>query len=172
MAVEIVKEIRKRGPFLSLAEFVNRRLGPSADETQRGVLQQAINTSNINSAAEVDGMPLNGGTVTNPPALTGSSAYGSPAFVMQQDILRTLGPAIHVRGDTFIIRAYGRANNKSGSLLAQAWCEAVVERVPDFIDSTDTAAIPLPSLSADVNKTFGRRFVVVRFRYLQSPGDT
>lgn len=172
LAVEIVKEIRKRGPFLSLAEFVNRRLGPPSDETQRGTLQQAINNSNINSAAEVDGVPLSGGTVINPPALIGSSAYGSPAFVMQQDVLRTLGPAIHVRGDTFVIRAYGRADNKNGSLLAQTWCEAVVERVPDFLDPADAAATPLLSLTANVNKTFGRRLVVVCFRYLQSPEDT
>ncbi|RYD46861.1 MAG: hypothetical protein EOP85_06585, partial [Verrucomicrobiaceae bacterium] len=43
LATEIVKEIRKRGPFLSVGEFVNRRIGANADETQRGALQQAIN---------------------------------------------------------------------------------------------------------------------------------
>jgi hypothetical protein len=171
LAREIVAEVRARGPFLSLAEFVNRRLGPSSDFTQRGALQQAINNSGINQAAEVDGVTLSGAVAPNKEALSGNSAYGSPAFVMQQDLLRNLGPAIHVRGDTFVIRAYGRADSKSGALLAQTWCEAVVERVPDFIDSTDTAATPVSALTLPVNQTFGRRFVIVSFRYLNSPRD-
>lgn len=171
LASEIVKEIRKRGPFLSVAEFVNRRLGPTTDETQRGAIQQAINNSDINSAAGVDGVQITGGTAVNPQALTGNSAYGSPAFVMQADVLRLLGPAIHVRGDTFVIRTYGRASGKNGELLAQTWCEAVIERVPDFLDPVDAAATPVANLSASTNKAFGRRFVVIRLRYLQSPKD-
>lgn len=171
LAREIVAEVRARGPFLSLAEFVNRRLGPSSNSTQRGALQQAINNSGINQAAEVDGVMLSEAVAPNKEALMGNSAYGSPAFVMQQDLLRNLGPAIHVRGDTFVIRAYGRADSKTGALLAQAWCEAVVERVPDFIDSTDSADTALSALSKTANRNFGRRFVIVSFRYLNSPGD-
>ena len=172
LAREIVTEVRARGPFLSVSEFVNRRLGPSSDTTQRGALQQAINRSGINQAAEVDGMVLSGGVAPNKEALAGNSAYGSPAFVMQQDLLRTLGPAIHVRGDTFVIRTYGRAESKSGTTLAQAWCEAVVERVPDFIDPTNAAPTPTTALTSAANRNFGRRFVIVSFRHLNSPRDT
>jgi len=171
LAREIVAEVRARGPFLSLAEFVNRRLGPSSDFTQRGALQQAINNSGVNQAAEVDGVTLSGGVAPNKEAIAGNSAYGSPAFVMQQDLLRNLGPAIHVRGDTFVIRAYGRADSKTGALLAQSWCEAVVERVPDFIDPADSAHTAINALSKTANRNFGRRFVIVSFRYLNSPGD-
>ncbi len=171
LAENIVLEIRKRGPFLSLAEFVNRRLGPSSDLTQRGALQQAINDSGVNQPAEIDGVLLAGGVAPNKEALAGNSAYGSPAFVMQQDVLRNLGPAIHVRGDTFVIRSYGRAEAPNGKLLAQAWCEAVVERVPDFIDRADPAETAITALSSGVNRNFGRKFVMISFRYLNSPGD-
>lgn len=171
LARAIVQEVRARGPFLSLAEFVNRRLGPSSNTTQRGALQQAINTSGINQAAEVDGVMLSTGVAPNKEALAGNSAYGSPAFVMQQDLLRNLGPAIHVRGDTFVIRTYGRADSKAGTLLAQSWCEAVVERVPDFIDPADRADTATGDLSSGANKNFGRRFVIVSFRYLNSPRE-
>src|SRR5690606_16823240 len=49
LAAAIVAEVRNRGPFLSLSDFVNRRL--ANDETGRmGPLQAAIEAAGINSA--------------------------------------------------------------------------------------------------------------------------
>ena len=50
LAAEVVKEVRDRGPFMSLADFVNRRL-LSTDHGLKGALQAAIDKSGINKTA-------------------------------------------------------------------------------------------------------------------------
>jgi hypothetical protein len=40
----------------------------------------------------------------------------------------------------------------------------VVQRVPDFVDPSDEAHKPVPK--SKINLTFGRRFNIVSFRYL------
>jgi hypothetical protein len=45
-------------------------------------------------------------------------------------------------------------------------CEAVVQRVPDYIDSADKAEIAPASLTSAANRNFGRRFQMVSFRWL------
>jgi hypothetical protein len=85
--------------------------------------------------------------------------------VKQGDLLTTLGPLVNVRGDTFVIRGYGEARDPSGkSVLARSWCEAVVQRVPDFVDPSDEAHVTAPKSKMNLN--FGRRFNIVSFRYL------
>lgn len=65
-----------------------------------------------------------------------------------------LSPWLTVRSETFRVRAYGEARNPAepGAVEAAAWCEAIVQRVPE----------ELPG--------FGRRFVIVGFRWL-GPDD-
>ena len=44
----MVKEVKKRGPFLNMSDFVNRRL-QSGEMGVKGALQAAIDESSINS---------------------------------------------------------------------------------------------------------------------------
>ena len=68
LAAEVVKEVRDRGPFMSLADFVNRRL-LATEHGLKGALQAAIDKSGINSAAIKDaGGSLSDGTFGAPDA--------------------------------------------------------------------------------------------------------
>ena len=172
LAKAIVKQVRKRGPFLSIADFVNRRPGSDKELAVSGTLQSALddNDVSINEAyrqgerslslaeAQAKGFPF-------PEAEAGPKAIGSPGYVKQGDLLTSLGPMIAVRGDTFVIRGYGEAR-EGNNVAARSWCEAVVQRVPDYVDPSDKAYAAVPK--SKVNLTFGRRFNIVSFRYLDS----
>lgn len=54
--------------------------------------------------------------------------------------------------------------NSAGKVLASAWCEAVVERVPDYFDAADQPYVRQADLKSASNKTFGRKFDIVSFR--------
>ncbi|WP_035601187.1 hypothetical protein [Haloferula sp. BvORR071] len=166
LATEIVKEVRDRGPFQSLGEFVNRRLS-SGKVGLKGALQAAIDRAKLNSQATVerfsrDGYPFQANI---PEPYTG---IGTPGWLTQADLLTALGPFITVRSDTFTIRAYGEAKDANGKLLARAWCEAVVQRVPDLLDpDPNDNATEQPLDLTPINARFGRRFEIVSFRDLQ-----
>ncbi len=172
LARAIVKQVRLRGPFLSLADFVNRRPGNNKNLALSGALQSALDDDavSINQAfrssqralslteAAMQGFPF-------PEAEAGAKSVSAPGYVKQADLLTSLGPWIHVRGDTFIIRAYGESLDSSGNnVMARSWCEAVVQRVPDYLDSVDLSH-KTPATSS-TNRMFGRRFLMVSFRYL------
>ncbi|MBB5350713.1 hypothetical protein HNR46_000941 [Haloferula luteola] len=173
LAENLVDEIRERGPFLSLAEFVNRRLGPSNDETAlRGALSSAIQKADLNAVIEGDGIELEAGNLgthqwVTPAAVIGTNTEGAPGSLTQGDILTSLGSQLTVRGDTFVIRAYGESTSKRGQPEARAWCEAVVQRTPEFTDLRD-AADSAPDALNPVNSRFGRHFEVLSFRWLVS----
>lgn len=97
----------------------------------------------------------------------------APAFLSQADILAALGPVLSVRSDTFIIRAYGDATGINGETLARAWCEVLVQRLPEPVvrKGSDPASADFYEPSADTAETLGRRFVVLGFRWL-GPGET
>ena len=174
LAQRIVDGIRERGPFLSMAEFVNRSPGGNGDSALKGVLQQAIDASGINDAFAAQtnaGWNIPAESVRDheyayPDAATGPSWQGAPGAVSQADILSVLGNAASARSDTFIIRAYGEAANADGLIASRVWCEAVVQRHPEWIDSTDAAVTRPEDLTRSVNRTFGRRFTIVAFRWL------
>jgi hypothetical protein len=107
---------------------------------------------------------------------------------LQSDILQQLAPALTARSDTFTIRAYGQAtDNSGGRVLAEAWCEMTVQRMPtprNPENRTDVAGVRGPAsinprlndLKTDgtfLNDTtkspkldLGRSFRIVSFRWL------
>jgi hypothetical protein len=104
-----------------------------------------------------------GSTPINDGLLPGDNGYVSGAH-----LLAVLAPILAVRGDTFTIRAYGEARNPvTGATLAEAWCEAEVQRLPDYVDPVDA---PDAAPTRPDNVTYGRRFIVTSFRWL-TPAD-
>jgi hypothetical protein len=84
LATEVVREVRDRGPFMSLADFVNRRLLDSNDLNLRqhglkGALQAAIDRTGINNNAIRDaGGTLSAGTFPAPDAPNSVSSFADP----------------------------------------------------------------------------------------------
>jgi hypothetical protein len=157
LATALVAEIKKRGPFLCLADFINRRPGSDPDFARQGTLQAAITAAGLNGDLEKGSRALGAGD--------GSRAAGIPGYISQADLLTSLGPALRARSDTFTIRAYGSATGRDGK-LSEAWCEAVVQRVPEYVDPVDATDLPDTQLASPVNRSFGRKFEVVGFRWL------
>jgi type II secretory pathway pseudopilin PulG len=175
LAVAMVKQVKLRGPFLSLSEFINRRLdGSNKEFAIKGALQAALDDKDvsINAAFRTAARMLNSETAgigfAFPEAAEGPVAYGSSAYVDQADILRSFAGQLTPRGDTFVIRTYGDSMDSAGNVLARAWCEAVVQRFPDYVDGTDENHIKAALLQADANKAYGRKFKIVSFRWLNS----
>lgn len=171
LAEEIVTQIRRRGPFLSLAEFINRRLVSSnsdKDLALAGAVQAALaaladrgTSARENPYRELqrNSRRITQATVSSMPAVAdakylfseaaeGWSANGVPGWLRQADILRPLAPVLSVRDDTFVIRAYGDARDPQGRITARTWCEATVQRVAGFIDPSD-ADTDIPSVGKD-----------------------
>ena len=174
LATAMVKQVKLRGPFLSLSEFINRRLDSSEKALSvKGALQAALDDDDVSinegfrsanrkfKQAEISKM--------NPKfaeALEGPIAYGSSAYVDQADVLRNFAGQLTPRGDTFVIRTYGDSLDSGGKVRARAWCEAVVQRVPDYLDSKDDSHLKQADLTSDVNKAFGRKLRIVSFRWM------
>ena len=173
LAEKIVEQVRERGPFLSMAEFVNRRLG-SDDTAQRGALQQAIDdaqlnasiANNANAGYEISQNKVADYRYANTEAGIGSSYQGAPGYLSQADLLAVLGNAATPRSDTFTVRGYGEARDAADNVLASAVCEATVQRFPEFVDPSDAAEVRPDELTSEANKTFGRRFKITSFRWL------
>ena len=151
LATQIVALIQARAtihhrPFLSLEEFI----GPSsdylnADGQPMSLLEKAIADAGINS----------------------SVAEFSSQFLIQGDILTALAPVLFPRSDTFVIRTYGEAvNPATGATEGKAWCEATVQRIPEYFDPADDATVAPADLTSTLNQNLGRRFKVVSFRWL------
>ena len=190
LAEEIVKEVKLRGPFISLGEFVNRRPGTDTDLALRGALQAAIEHSGINEIFNDNtlGRPVTNDMINNyglafPQAITGWNAVAAPGYITQGDLLTAVGPYVSARSDTFRVRAYGDVRDTTGHVVSRAWCEAVVQRTPDYVlaDETEDGNAANGNAAweaqvkdngednpacAAVNKAFGRRFRIVNFRWL------
>jgi hypothetical protein len=89
----------------------------------------------------------------------------APGNLLQSDLLQALGSAIATRSDTFTIRCYGEATQNNGE-TACVWMEAIVQRMPDFLDSTDPAEATTGL--TPVNALLGRRFKILSTRILKS----
>lgn len=177
LAEEVVAQVRARGPFLSLAEFINRQLS-SGDLALAGTLQAALNklakNPQTNPFAQLEALSTTSVAVPDhaaaaeymfPEAAVGKSAYGLPGWSRQADFLRPLAPILSARDDTFTIRAFGDARDASGRVLARAYCEAVVRRTRDFVNPIDPADSTKQIVNA-TNKILGRRYEQVSFRWL------
>ena len=183
LAEQIVLEIRKRGPFLSLSEFVNRQLTTDKDLAIAGTIQKALdNLANLGTSPQnpfaalqslsvnISSQPPGKTDYKFPEAASGSSAFGTPGWVRQADVLRPLAPIISARDDTFTIRAYGDSRDRSNpqKIVARAWCEVLVRRQAAYVDSSESEAITPHSalMKSEANKRFGRRYDVISFRWL------
>jgi hypothetical protein len=183
LARECVRQVKERGPFLNLSDFVNRRL--AADETGVcGALQAAIDwdeflgrspgsggEESINGRFKggddyIGAEKISSWNLPFPGAATGSRYAGIPGYLTQGDVLKRIGNVITPRDDTFRIRAYGEASDPSGVVRARAWCEAIVQRVPEFLDPEDEPETAGRDLQSTINRTFGRQFKLVSFRWL------
>ena len=169
LARAIVMEVRKRGPFLSLADFINRRVGNDSELARAGAIQSALDSESVKINEAFEGSRGVSAATSQrfafPDAEKGPLAFGSPSIVKQADILTPIAPVLSARSDSFIIRSYGESVDKNGKVLARAWCEAVVERDRNFVDPDDKPQTPFASLN-DANKAFGRRYEIVSFRWL------
>jgi hypothetical protein len=96
-----------------------------------------------------------------------STSVGMPGYLMQQDLVMQYVPAMTARSDTFVIRCYGETRNKvNGSIEARAWGEAVVQRIPEYVDDADAPEVAPADLTSTANQNFGRRYVIKEFRWL------
>lgn len=87
-------------------------------------------------------------------------------FLRQSDVLNLLAPFITTRSDTFTIRSYGESTDpRTGKSKAKIVAEAVVQRMPYFVDSSNLPETPLPDLST-TNLRMGRRYEIVSFRWI------
>ncbi|WP_193211338.1 hypothetical protein [Luteolibacter marinus] len=228
IAEELVKQVRLRGPFVSVAHFVNRALADLRAEpalTRAGALQVAIDESGANISLDgsrngfsgidprTDAVTLrekNGapradfdGTDTDgrPPDSSGDPDWartsrdnnygavasiladremlkdarfkpeqgyrstGIPGWLTQADVLQVIGPALTARSDTFRIRTMGEAFDADGNPAARAYCEAFVQRIPDYVDPSNAPTDRGSSLTP-LNQIHGRQYKIVSFRWL------
>ena len=185
LAVEIVNQIKARGPFMSISDFVNRQVSSNTDLNASGAIQKALDTV----AATQSDKTAAGGLVPHDPSVTGWGGYpilhgdadmtnrrtteGIAADIRQADVLRALAPRLSARSDTFRIRAYGEVRDASDNIVAKATCEAVVQRLPEYVDPEtdpsnnepwdDDSKTPVLNTS---NQTYGRRYEIRSFRWL------
>lgn len=154
LAAQIVALVRARhaasGPFRSLAEFLSPALDfLDATGGQISLLEKAIADAAINVDA------------------AGNPIEFSSQFLTQGDIMTALAPMLFPRSDTFVIRTYGEAVNPvTGATEGRAWAEATVQRTPEYFDPAEDATVAPADLTREANKTYGRRFKVVSFRWL------
>ncbi|MCW1886412.1 hypothetical protein OKA04_16865 [Luteolibacter flavescens] len=239
IATEITRQVRMRGPFVSMSHFVNRALVPfmtNRDLSRSGALQSALDIAGANISpdgtksiftdldivedrvnlqsegssprADIVGdrattLPNTGGSSSgtadgtwpptsfdlNPGSMAsiiadrqmlsdqrykseqGFRSTGIPGWITQADLLQVLGPSLTARSDTFRIRAYGESlDPTTGNPVAKAWCEAIVQRLPEYLDPIDAPTVRTASLTSEVNQRFGRRYEIVSFRWL-SPNE-
>lgn len=192
LSLLIVEQVKRRGPFISIADFVNRRLtkeyhnepfGPSSEDHESrlgltGPLQAAIDDHSMNQHTE---------DLVNSPEPSFAKIEEdywrhnpkhrmaqSPGYLDQADILSKIDTIISPRGDTFTITVYG--DSKEGSVIkARAWAQAVVQRQYQYTRHTDDPSLSggdLPEtafehLSSNLNQRFGRKFKLISFRWLK-----
>ena len=188
LASEIVVQVKRRGPFRSLAEFVNRTLPEGTSSTSsdwesnalKGALATAIENAGINKRFE-DEMIMavshrnfdkelktaakkTGGSTS----ASGPAASHAPGFLTQADLLSRLGPCLSARSDTFRVRFYGDTTGTSPinerADESHFRGEAIFQRLPDVAEQRKVTT------GASENNDWNglhRMFALVGFRWLQ-----
>ena len=96
---------------------------------------------------------------------------GAPGFLMQADVLSKIGGKLNARSDTFMIRSYGNSTEPfTGSSEAESYFELVVQRVPEYLDSSGNTPDTEPDSLNARNEDFGRRYEIVSQRWINK-GD-
>ncbi|MFT6793018.1 MAG: hypothetical protein ACJAR1_001007 [Rubritalea sp.] len=191
LAEECVKQVKRRGPFLNFSEFINRRLSDD-DLGTMGALQSAIDyddaspdSGSINYSFKshsdfmLEESDLGTHAFKTPEAAVGSRFAGIPGYIIQSDLLKPIANTLSVRDDTFRIRAYGDSLDSDGKIVARATCEAIVQRISEYSDSSNDPEIPAREIDSEgnfseiddsaltpTNRRFGRQFKIVSFRWL------
>lgn len=182
LAAAIVAEIKRRGPFLSMADFINRRLisdKSSVDGDYMGLMgtldaaihrvsqeEGQLNHQLIFGSNDPHGTSLPDTTSTDlersyavPQGTNESALEGFASYLMQGDILANIGSSLTVRSDTFTIHGYGRTEDPlTGQMISEARCELVVQRVAEPVQAGDSIVRPTGD--------FGRRFEIIDFRWI------
>ncbi|MEC8333335.1 MAG: hypothetical protein VXZ83_04330 [Verrucomicrobiota bacterium] len=174
----LTSEIRSRGVANTLGNFVNRSLNSSSEiiDQQMSRMDEAIQNAGLNNK-QVHGTTPDGDRYSRPDiadsarmfdkSMVKETSAGLPGYLKQQDILRALAPIMTSRGDTFTIRAYGEAVDPiTGNPAGKAWCEALVQRIPEYTEDT-ISPWDIPPNNSN-NYRFGRRIKIVQFRWLSS----
>ena len=148
LAEKIVEEVRQRGPFRSMAEFVNRDPYSERKESQRkGALQAALDqTVNHQDSLKEVGGAVNAiaGDHFSQDAYDGESeAAGFAGYLNQSDILQSIAPLMQARSDYFTIRTVGISLDVNGEVAATAICQAQVQRFSAYMDDRDPATAKL-----------------------------
>lgn len=184
LAESIVDQIKKRGPFLSLASFVNRSLS-NGEDGKKGALQAALDDPTLggdpllavnhlaaqhpNLAGEAV-VPFTETTnfLSENLSTTDRSSMGFPGYVLQSDILQQIGSFLTVRSDTFTIRSYGDVvNPATNKVTGRAVCEAKVQRLPQpFIVANNGSASDMDE-AIKPSSPFGRQFRIVSIKWLE-----
>ncbi|MDR1891362.1 MAG: hypothetical protein LBQ23_04310 [Puniceicoccales bacterium] len=159
---------KRHRPFFSIGEFVNRTIAENPAQCSRvGVLQQAIDESKMNSAFEDHHINFS----KNIPSYDDISASGFleenlPNVVNQADILQTTSHFLCTRGDTFLVRAVGNHVDATGKVIERAYCEAIVQRFPEYVNGNENVPSDGEGSLSKVNEKFGRRYKIILFRWL------
>lgn len=163
--------MKERGPFLDLASFVNRSTLSSASDSHKrsGLIQAALDVNNHDSKNLNQGfgtrLSLNGIEYKDNPSMNIPLGWGMPGFLTQGDVLSRIGHLLAARSDTFKIRVFGESKDTRGNSIATAYGEAVVQRLPEYVNPAANNSWDVPASSSE-NGKFGRRFTIVSFRWL------
>lgn len=82
-----------------------------------------------------------------------------------------------MRDDTFRIRAYGESRDANDKVIATAYCEAIMQRFPEYMDPRNEDHVPVRELDSQgefinnpaltkTNAKYGRQFKMISFRWL------
>ena len=200
LAEKIVDQVKARGPFMSLSDFINRRVG-NDDRSYQGAIQEAIEQAGINGNQSTGIRASTSDVIPNYEAFSNywekqahptwysphndfpyaddsnignrNNATGVPMEINQANILLPLAPKLTARTDTFKIRGYGEVRDANDNIIATATCEAVVQRLPEYVDpNTDPDNnepwdddSETPTLNS-TNQIYGRRFEIRSFRWM------
>ena len=190
LAKECVRQVKLRGPFLNMADFVNRRLTGDADQKEMavcGAIQAAIDwdefnghtpsstaTDSVNARykdtamedmileSQFDSWPTK---FPHQEAALGSRWTGIPGYLVQADVLKRIANHVTVRDDSFVIRAYGSAGGSNNEPLVEVWLEATVTRSVAYSDTANSAETAFTDLN-DTNQTYGRKMKITSMKWL------